>query len=226
ASGPSTSGQTSASETTSARWSALGAVPADFDPHRYTVPPSLDATGRQEDPDSSAPASTTLEEGEMRRRLMLLAAAAILAGLTAASALADGHFTDAVFDAQLSGGEEVPAVTTEGAGYVSVTLSEDGSSLDYRLYANGLVDMTMAHIHVGAEGENGPPLVFLFGPADPPMTSDGLLAEDTIVEADLIPVEGVFDGTMAQLIELIRSGNTYVNVHTAANPAGEIRGQL
>src|SRR5690606_25066589 len=114
----------------------------------------------------------------------------------------------------------------EGAGYVSVTLSEDGSSLDYRLYANGLVDMTMAHIHVGAEGENGPPLVFLFGPADPPMTSDGLLAEDTIVEADLIPVEGVFDGTMAQLIELIRSGNTYVNVHTAANPAGEIRGQL
>ncbi|HEX2152715.1 MAG TPA: CHRD domain-containing protein [Acidimicrobiia bacterium] len=162
----------------------------------------------------------------MRRLLTVLFTVAALIGVTAGTASADGHFAQAAFDAQLSGENEIPAVDSEGSGYASVTLSEDETSLDYRLYANGLDDITMAHIHVGAADENGPVAVFLFGPADPPVASDGLLAEGTITEADLIPTDGVFDGTMGQLVEMIRSGDTYVNVHTTANPSGEIRGQL
>src|SRR5690606_41580972 len=51
---------------------------------------------------------------------------------------------------------DLPAVSTEGSGYVVVEVAEDGASIDYRLYATGMADVTMAHIHVGAEGENGP----------------------------------------------------------------------
>jgi hypothetical protein len=166
------------------------------------------------------------ERGDMRRLITALATLAVLVGVIAAPAAGDTHFPQATFDAQLSGDNEVPAVASDGSGYASVTLSEDGSSIDYRLYVNDLDDVVEAHIHVGPVGENGPVAVFLFGPADPPMPSDGLLAEGTITQADLMATEGVFDGTMAQLVELIRSGETYVNVHTTAYSSGEIRGQL
>ena len=163
----------------------------------------------------------------MRRLITALAALAVLVGVMAVSAAADTHFRQATFDAQLTGDNEVPAVPSDGSGYASVTLSEDESSIDYRLYVNDLDDVVQAHIHVGAAGENGPVAAFLFGgPDEPPMASDGLLAEGTITEADLIATAGTFDGTMAQFVELIRSGDTYVNVHTSAYGNGEIRGQL
>jgi hypothetical protein len=162
----------------------------------------------------------------MRRLTTVLATTAVMVGLVAVSATADTHFPESVFDSQLSGDNEVPAVNSGGSGYAELTLSEDGSSIDYRLYVSDLDDIVMAHVHVGSATENGPVAAFLFGPADPAVASDGLLAEGTITEADLIATAGVFDGTMAQFQELIRSGETYVNVHTTTNSAGEIRGQL
>ncbi|HEX6301131.1 MAG TPA: CHRD domain-containing protein [Acidimicrobiia bacterium] len=161
----------------------------------------------------------------MRRLITALATLAVLMGVMVVSAAADTHFPQATFDAQLSGDNEVPAVASDGSGYASVTVSEDESSIDYRLYVHDLDHVVQAHIHVGSDGENGDVAVFLFE-ADPPRSEDGLLAEDTITEADLIPIPGEFDGTMAQLVELIRSGDTYVNVHTTAYGTGEIRGQL
>jgi hypothetical protein len=162
----------------------------------------------------------------MRRLITALATLVVLVGVMAVSAAADTHFPQATFDAQLTGENEVPAVPSSGSGYASVTLSEDESSIDYRLYVNDLDDVVQAHIHVGSPGENGSVAVFLFGPAEPPVSEDGLLADGTITEADLIAIPGVFDGTMAQFVELIRSGETYVNVHTTAYGNGEIRGQL
>lgn len=161
-----------------------------------------------------------------KRLLTLLGTIAVLVGVTSVVAVADTHYPDSVFTAHLSGENEVPAVDSEGTGFASVAVSEDGTSLDYRLYASGLDDVTQAHIHVGAEGENGPPVAFLFGPEDPSVPADGLLAEGTITEGDLIAVDGVFDGTMAELIALMEAGETYVNVHTDTNPGGEIRDQL
>ena len=161
-----------------------------------------------------------------RRLLTLLAALAALVGLVTVPAGADTHFPNSVFTAGLSGENEVPAVDSAGSGFSSVTVSEDGTTLDFRLYVNDLDDVTMAHIHVGSPGANGPVAAFLFGPEDPGVAADGLIAEGTITEADLIATAGVFDGTMAQLIQLIEGGETYVNVHTETLPAGEIRGQL
>jgi hypothetical protein len=165
--------------------------------------------------------------GTMTRRvLILLTALATLVGVLSIQASANTHFPSSVFTANLSGENEVPAVDSDGSGFSSVTVSEDGTELQFRLYVNDLADVTMAHIHVGSPGENGPVAAFLFGPEDPGVAADGLIAEGTITEADLIPTDGVFDGTMAELIELMEDGETYVNVHTETNPDGEIRGQL
>ena len=161
-----------------------------------------------------------------RRLFVLLAVLAALVGAVAAPAAADTHFPESVFTAALSGSNEVPAVASAGSGFASATVSEDETTLDYRLYVNDLADVTMAHIHIGAAGTNGPVAAFLFGPEDPGVIADGLIAEGTITEADLVATAGVFDGTMAQLLQLVRSGDAYVNVHTETNPSGEIRGQL
>jgi hypothetical protein len=162
----------------------------------------------------------------MRRPLILLAALATLVGVMAVPAGADMHFPDSVFTADLAGDNEVPAIASAGSGFASATISEDGTAIAFSLYVNDLDDVTMAHIHVGGPGENGAVAAFLFGPEDPGVSADGLIAEGIITEADLIAIDGVFDGTMTELIRLMDDGETYVNVHTEAYPPGEIRGQL
>jgi hypothetical protein len=130
------------------------------------------------------------------------------------------------FGAPLAGANEVPAVTTEGTGFAAFSSNAGQTAIDYTLLTYGLVDVLQAHIHIGPPDENGPVAAFLFGLADPPVTSDGILSQGTITAGDLIATAGVFDGTMATLVDEIRAGNVYVNVHTVANPAGEIRSTL
>ena len=125
---------------------------------------------------------------------------------------------DLLFVANLSGVNS----SIEGTGATYVYVQEDGSSIDYQLIVTGLVDVTAAHIHVGTEGENGPVLVPLFVTNDgTTVTPDGVLAEGTI-ETDDLP-EGM---TIAELADLMATGEVYVNVHTTANPNGAIRGQI
>ena len=82
--------------------------------------------------------------------------------------------------------------------------------------------MTQAHIHIGPADDTGPVAAFLFGLVEEGV--DGVDADGTLTAADLIgPLEG---GTIADLVAEMRAGNAYVNVHTVAIPAGEIRGQI
>jgi 2',3'-cyclic-nucleotide 2'-phosphodiesterase (5'-nucleotidase family) len=131
------------------------------------------------------------------------------------------------FLAPLSGAQEVPAVSTDGRGVAALHLNTSETRLDYALITVGLEATTQAHIHIGAAGENGPIVAFLFGFVDGGVTRDGLLARGTVTGDDLIVPEGSdFDGTMADLVARLRNGTAYVNVHTVANPGGEIRGQV
>ena len=131
------------------------------------------------------------------------------------------------FVATQSGDEEVPPVDTRGRGTAVFSLSEDGSRLDYKLITANVANITQSHIHIGPVGANGPVVVFLFGLVPEGVTSTGLLAQGTIVEADLIPREAIgFGGTMPELVAAMRSGGAYVNVHTLAFPGGEVRGQV
>lgn len=128
------------------------------------------------------------------------------------------------FVAPLSGDEVVPPVDTDARGLAKFKLNKAGDELQFKLNVANIEDVIGAHIHLAPAGENGGIVVFLFGdPFADPVTVNGTLAQGTITASDVVgPLAGEFDS----LVEEMRAGNTYVQVHTLANPPGEIRGQI
>jgi CHRD domain len=106
----------------------------------------------------------------------------------------------------LSGSQEVPPVTTSATGSGTITVAAD-QSIAGNIKTTG-VKGTAAHIHVGAPGTNGEVII--------PLTKVG---ED-----------GWTVGPGAKLqdahYQAFKDGRLYVNVHSAANANGEIRGQI
>lgn len=152
----------------------------------------------------------------MIRKSVVLAALALAA--------CDGDSTDARerYEAALSGAFEVPAVTTTSTGTARFTVN--GSQLAYTLDVQNVTGAIAAHIHSGPVGANGPPVVFLFQAAAPGVSVPaGALAAGAVDAGDMIATAGVSYDSM---LSLMRRGNAYVNVHTVARPAGEIRGQV
>ncbi len=122
------------------------------------------------------------------------------------------------FTAHLSGDNEVPPVVTAASGKATFILNEDETALRYLLEVNNIDSVTAAHIHVGAIDANGPVVVGLFaGDAGGPV--NGILSGG-VIRAD------EFGGDFAGLINDLKNGNLYVNVHSTQHPAGEIRGQI
>lgn len=114
--------------------------------------------------------------------------------------------------ARLSGDEEVPAVATGGSGTAVVTF--DGTNVSYRLTVTGLTEpLTAAHFHNGAAGATGG---VVRGISD---DFTGNTAVGTWKPEDSSPLT-------AELIQELLAGNLYLNVHSSANPSGELRGQL
>jgi hypothetical protein len=105
----------------------------------------------------------------------------------------------------LDGDHEVPAVMSRASGTGTISVADDGT-VTGSIMTTG-VEGTMAHIHTGAEGVNGPPIVTL------------AKANDTYT------VPSGTKLTEAQM-ESLENEELYVNVHSAAYPNGEIRGQL
>jgi CHRD domain len=132
------------------------------------------------------------------------------------------------FEAKLSGKNQTPVVNTPAHGVATFQLSADGKSLTYRLSVTDIENVSMAHIHMGPAGQEGPVVAWLY-PSKPPAIVKkgkftGVLARGTLTEADLVgPMQGK---TIGDLVDQIKAGKTYVNVHTEKNPGGEIRGQI
>ena len=126
--------------------------------------------------------------------------------------------------APLKGGQEVPAVDSDGTGTAQFKLSKDGTELHYKLIVSNLDDVTQAHIHLAERGANGGVVAFLFGFVAGGVEANGLLAEGIITADDLT---GTLTGQpLSALVEVMQEEGAYVNVHTVAHPAGEIRGQI
>jgi hypothetical protein len=126
------------------------------------------------------------------------------------------------FTSQMSGTEEVPPVDTTATGTAEFNLGTNG--IDYQVSVSGISGVTAAHIHSGNVGENGPVIVTLFKSDTPSNQTNGVLVKGTITAADL---EGPMQGKqISDLVSAMSSAGTYVNVHTEANPNGEIRGQI
>ena len=134
----------------------------------------------------------------------------------------------ATFHAALSGNEAVPPVDTPAHGTATFVLSKSGKSLSYTLSVADIEDVTMAHIHIGPVGKEGPVAVWLYPSKPPAMLKkgkfSGVLAKGVITQANLTgPLKGK---TIADLVDQIEAETAYVNVHTTVHPGGEIRGQI
>ena len=146
-----------------------------------------------------------------------------LAGLAGVSC-SDSTLQDKeVFLATLSGGEEVPARSTGANGTAQIIV--EGNQITYAIEVDDITSIIQAHIHTGAPGVNGPVRLFLYPapPASLPAPLVTVTDKTVLVEAtvDSSFVNGV---TYEELLNAMRSGNAYVNVHTTQFPGGEIRG--
>lgn len=133
------------------------------------------------------------------------------------------------FVAPLDGSQEVPAVDTRARGLARFQLARGGDEISFQLNVANIENVLMSHIHLAPPGVNGGVVVWLY-PADGPPPAliegrfDGVLSTGTITDGDLV---GSLAGmTLDDLVEEIRAGNAYVNVHTTQNMPGEIRGQI
>jgi hypothetical protein len=162
------------------------------------------------------------------RRFIILVGLSLLIAVVAAAGASAKPATQRNFVAPLSGAEEVPPVETRARGLAKFQLSKDGSEIHYRLIVANIENVVQAHIHVAPAGVNGPVVVWLYPAAPPaqliPGRFNGVLAEGTITGGDLVgPLAGA---SLEDLVDAMRDGNTYVNVHTSQFPGGEVRGQI
>lgn len=134
------------------------------------------------------------------------------------------------FEAELSGAQEVPPVDTRTRGEASFEVEDDYTSIEYSVKVKtrggtsvGLLGAAGAHIHCAAAGQNGPVVAFLAGVVNGGL--DGTVKfSATLTEANI--VNNACGATIADLVNSMSNGLTYVNVHSLANPSGEVRGQI
>jgi CHRD domain len=164
-------------------------------------------------------------------RKLAVATVALLA-LLVLSSVAYGEDTRH-FQADLTGAQEVPPVTTEMQGELTLRFNEEFTEAKFRLNVDDGVAVTMAHLHCAPVGVNGPVVAFLFGNVPGGFDVDGRLAKFTLtnanisaVGADCVPTTGMAITNLADLAHAIEAGKIYANVHTVAHPGGEFRGQV
>jgi len=133
------------------------------------------------------------------------------------------------FRADLTGDAEVPVpVVTDTSGDFRLTYDDFDGTATYRIRLNDGLRVFMAHIHCAPAGQNGPIVVWLAGNpgGDLAWEVDGKWIDNaSFTDADVNSGTGCGDN-LAELIETLRNGGAYVNVHTRANPGGEVRGQI
>jgi CHRD domain len=174
----------------------------------------------------------------MRGRIKVAVAGALVAGAAAAGTVAFADGGHGIRET-LSGYEEDPlALSTTGSGEFSASIRSKGDSIRYRLsYADLEGAITQAHIHFGGRAQSGGISVWLCG-NNPPVTNTppGTQAcpaapatiSGTIMSGDVVgpAAQGIDPGEFDELVDAIRAGVTYVNVHSAKYPGGEVRAQL
>lgn len=129
------------------------------------------------------------------RRLL---AALLISGFSGLAAAVD-------VPVMLSGDQEVPPVATAAKGSGTITVKDD-MSVAGSVTTTGM-DGIMAHIHQGAAGKNGPPIVTMSKSGNTWMVPEG-------------------SRLTGEQYRAFKAGELYVNIHSAANKGGELRGQI
>lgn len=127
--------------------------------------------------------------------------------------------------ATMTGANETPPTTSTGTGDATYTVN--GTTVNYVINYTGLTGApTGGHIHVGAAGVKGSIVVPFSGL---PTTASGTFSGSftaTNVAAGTSGTTTINAGNLDDLIAAFKAGAAYTNLHTAANPGGEIRGQV
>jgi hypothetical protein len=144
--------------------------------------------------------------------------------------------------ANLTGYQEVPSVSTPASGTFDAKIANDDESFSYELTFSGLVgSVQQSHIHIAQPAVNGSIVVWLCQtattPAPPAVTAitptcpqsgtvTGHITAANVIAAGTTSQQ-ITAGELDEVIAAIRAGVAYVNVHaTPLNPGGEIRGQI
>jgi hypothetical protein len=139
----------------------------------------------------------------------LVSSFAIAAGLALAGCETIGDAVGTGLQSTLSGAEEVPGPgDPDGGGVGEFTIVDRTDNFCYELAVRNIEPATAAHIHRGAPGQSGPPIITLDAPVDGESNGCLSVASELADEIEANP------------------GNFYVNVHNAAFPNGAVRGQL
>ena len=164
----------------------------------------------------------------MRRTVSTLALGIVAAVGVAAVATSCGSDSIApvnkTYVANLTAANEGGTVTSPGSGVF--TFEDKGTEIDWTLTLTNITNVTASHIHKGSATNvgttAGPVIINLYLPNRPPETGtlNGVVASGTITNANNSSV------SLDSLRVLFNNGNAYANVHTTANPGGEIRDQV
>ena len=175
-----------------------------------------------------------------RRKLRYAVSVVLVLSLVGASIAIAGqgtkhtakHRGGKTFSARMIGHNEVPAVHTKAVGKVTLTIADDEKSLSYELTYSGLNSAPLfSHVHFGQPNVNGGVSFFFCGgggkPACPASATTTPVT-GTVVPADVagLGTQGMPAQDLGAIIQEIREGFAYANLHTQTSPGGEIRGQL
>ena len=125
--------------------------------------------------------------------------------------------------ATLSGEQVVPPVSTTATGRATFK-HPDPTTMNYKVNITGIIHPTGIGVHTGKMGSNGDLIVDLMKQAKNQSTNGGMIVTGSFTAQDLIgPMKGK---TILELVDLMKSGDTYLIIDTGKHPTGEIRGQL
>ncbi|HSS77544.1 MAG TPA: CHRD domain-containing protein [Thermoanaerobaculia bacterium] len=166
-----------------------------------------------------------MEKGRVPMLLVLLSL------LTISAVLAQN--VKGVATAHLRSYDEVPALSTPGSGDFVATINASGTEMNYQLRFSHLQGkVTQSHLHFGQKSVNGAIMIFLCsnlgnGPAGTQACPDEGTISGVIHASDVTGnTQGIAPGELFEIIQGLRGGVVYANVHSDLFPGGEIRGQL
>jgi len=154
-------------------------------------------------------------------RILVLLGGAALLGCAAEKPAGPQQKTFDVTLSKAASATPCAAAGANAAGAATVTLAADDSTVSVTVTYSGLSgDPTAAHIHAGAPGANGPPVLPFSAPLNSPFSK-------VFTPADYIAASGA-PADFAAFVAGLRAGTGggYINIHTAACKAGEIRGDI